>query len=40
MRGLVISDVVEEPLVAAVIDRRPNAEGTLLHCIGGHLDEA
>src|SRR5712692_4942971 len=35
--GLVIQDVIEDPLVAAIIDRGKNAEGTIIQFIGGHI---
>ena len=34
--GIVISHVIEHPLVAAVIDHRKHAEGTSIHFISGH----
>jgi len=35
--GLVLQDVLEDALVAAMIDRGKHAEGALRPCIGGHL---
>jgi hypothetical protein len=37
VRGIVIQDVIEDPLVAAIIDCRKNAEGTIIQFIGGHI---
>jgi hypothetical protein len=35
--GIVIQDLVEEALVAAIIDNRKNAEGAVIELIGGHV---
>src|SRR5215813_2973846 len=35
--GIVIQDVIEEPLVAAIIDSGENAEGTIIQFIGGDI---
>jgi hypothetical protein len=35
--GIVIQDVIEESLVAAIIDGGKNAEGTIIQFIGGHI---
>src|SRR5262249_57480217 len=35
MGGIVIQDVIEDALVAAIIDRGKNAEGTIIQFIGG-----
>src|SRR5262249_20110378 len=35
--GIVIQDVIEDPLVAAIIDGGKNAEGTIIQFIGGHI---
>src|SRR4030095_4141657 len=35
--GIVIQDVIEDPLVAAIIDRGKNAEGTIIEFIGGYI---
>jgi hypothetical protein len=35
--GIVIQDVIEEPLVAAIIDGGQNAEGTIIQFIGGPI---
>jgi hypothetical protein len=37
VRGIVIQDVIEETLVAAIIDCRKHAEGTIRQFIGGHI---
>src|SRR5205823_3814039 len=35
--GIVIQDVIEDALVAAIIDRGQNAEGALIQFIGSHI---
>src|SRR5215468_12224321 len=35
--GIVIQDVIEEALVAAIIDGREYAEGAVIELIGGHI---
>src|SRR5215470_2127230 len=35
--GIVIQDVIEETLVAAIIDRGENAEGAVIELIGDHI---
>jgi hypothetical protein len=35
--GSVISDVIEEALVAAMIDRREHTARAIIECIGGHI---
>ena len=35
--GIVIQPVIEEALVAAIIDRGENAEGAIIELIGGHV---
>src|SRR4029450_2784502 len=35
--GIVIQDVIEDALVAAIIDRGQNTEGTIIEFIGGHI---
>src|SRR5215472_10632280 len=35
--GIVIQDVIEDPFVAAIINRRQNAEGAIIHFIGGDI---
>src|SRR5262245_22597155 len=37
VRGIVIQDVIEDTLVAAIIDGGKNAEGTIIQFIGGHI---
>jgi len=37
VRGIVIQDVLEDALVAAIIDRGKNTEGTIIPFIGGHI---
>src|SRR2546429_5305000 len=37
MGGIVIQDVVEEALVAAIIDGGENTEGAVIELIGGHV---
>src|SRR5215468_560138 len=37
VRGIVIQDVIEDTLVAAIIDCGKNAEGTIIEFIGGHI---
>ena len=37
MGGIVIQDVIEEALVAAIIDGGENAEGAIIELIGGHI---
>jgi hypothetical protein len=37
MGGIVIQNLIEEPLVTAIIDHRENAERTIIHFIGGHI---
>jgi len=34
---IVIQDVIEEALVAAIIDGGENAEGAVIELIGGHI---
>jgi len=34
---IVIQDVIEDPLVAAIIDRRENTERSVIELIGGHI---
>src|SRR5262245_46754933 len=35
--GIVIQDVIEDPLVAAIINGGKNAEGTIIEFIGSHI---
>src|SRR4029453_12736177 len=35
--GIVVQDVIEDALVAAIIDRGQNTEGTIIEFIGGHI---
>ena len=35
--GIVVQDVIEDPLVAAIIDGGQNTEGTIIQFIGGHI---
>src|SRR5262245_65911068 len=35
--GIVIQDVIEDPLVTAVIDRRENTERSVIELIGSHI---
>lgn len=37
MGGIVVSDVIEDPLVAAIIDRGENTEGAIIEFIGSHI---
>src|SRR5215510_11440681 len=37
VRGIVSQDVIEDTLVAAIIDCGKNAEGTIIEFIGGHI---
>jgi hypothetical protein len=32
-----VQDVIEDPLVAAIIDDGENAEGAVIELIGGHI---
>jgi len=35
--GIVIQDVIEDPLVAAIIDRREHTARSVIELIGGHI---